>query len=229
MARSNAIPRRRVEEVLGIVSLESVAGRRAGTFSLGMAQRLRLAAAPLGNPAVLLLDEPVNGLDPEGVMWLRGLLRLLASEGRTVFVSSHMMAEMALTADHLVVIGRGRASSPTGVEDFFVRRAAGGHVRSRSPEPGRPATLLQAEGATVEGTGDGALAVRGLSAAGVGEVAALNKIELHELVALEPTLEEAFMELTRDAAAGRPRSTWAWWVSRALTSAARSEPPALHP
>ena len=180
-----------------------------------MAQRLGLAAALLGNPAVLLLDEPVNGLDPEGVMWLRGLLRSLASEGRTVFVFSHMMAEMALTADHLVVIGRGRLIADTGVEDF-VRRAAGGHVRSRSPEPGRLATLLQAEGATVEGTGDGALAVRGLSAAGVGKVAALNGIELHELVALEPTLEEAFMELTRDAAAGRPRSTWAWWVSRAF-------------
>ena len=157
----------------------------------------------------------MNGLDPEGVMWLRGLLRSLASEGRTVFVFSHMMAEMALTADHLVVIGRGRLIADTGVEDF-VRRAAGGHVRSRSPEPGRLATLLQAEGATVEGTGDGALAVRGLSAAGVGKVAALNGIELHELVALEPTLEEAFMELTRDAAAGRPRSTWAWWVSRAF-------------
>src|ERR671933_2171871 len=137
LARSNAIPRRRVDEVLEIVGLDAVAGRRVGTFSLGMSQRLGVAAALLGDPGVLLLDEPVNGLDPEGVAWMRGLMRSLAAEGRTVFVSSHLMAEMALTADRLIVLGRGRLIAETSLEDF-VRRAGAAWVAVRSPERARP-------------------------------------------------------------------------------------------
>ena len=198
LARANGIGRRRVDEVLGLAGLETVAGRRAGGFSLGMTQRLGVAAALLGDPRVLLLDEPVNGLDPDGVAWIRGLLRSLAAEGRTVFVSSHLMSEMENTADHLVVIGRGKliADEPLAA---LTRAAAAGHVRVRSPARDRLARLLRREGAGAAPGAGGSLTVTGASAAEVGELAARHGIALHELVATAATLEEAFMELTRDA------------------------------
>jgi ABC-2 type transport system ATP-binding protein len=201
LAQANAIPRRRVEEVLGLVGLDQVAGRPAGGFSLGMTQRLGVAAALLGDPGVLLLDEPVNGLDPEGVRWIRTLLRSLAGEGRTVLVSSHLMSEMAQTADQVIVIGRGRLVADTPVQELLQRGAAG--VRVRSPQAERLAELLHAERATVELQGDGALVVRGTQAAAVGELAARHGIALHELVTRQASLEEAFMDLTRDAADNR--------------------------
>jgi ABC-2 type transport system ATP-binding protein len=198
LAQSNAIPRRRVDEVLGLVGLDAVAARPAGTFSLGMTQRLGVAAALLGDPGMLLLDEPVNGLDPEGVVWIRTLLRGLAAQGRTVFVSSHLMSEMALTADHVIVIGRGRLIADTSVDEL-VRRGSGGQVRVRSPQGDRLAALLRAEGSVVEQGAVGALLVRGSDPAAVGELAARHGIALHELVAQDVSLEEAFMELTRNA------------------------------
>jgi ABC-2 type transport system ATP-binding protein len=204
LAQANGIGRRRVEQVLALVGLDAVARRRAGTFSLGMTQRLGLAAALLGDPGVLLLDEPVNGLDPDGVVWIRTLLRSLAAEGRTVFVSSHLMSEMALTADHLVVIGRGRLIADTGVTEF-VRATSAGHVRVRTPQPDQLAALLRDHGATVDPTDDGALAVTGIDAPTVGELAAEQGIVLHELTTREPSLEEAFMTMTRDSVDYQPR------------------------
>jgi ABC-2 type transport system ATP-binding protein len=204
LAAANSIPRRRVEEVLGLAGLDRVASKRTGGFSLGMTQRLGIAAALLGDPGVLLLDEPVNGLDPEGVAWIRTLLRSLAAEGRTVLVSSHLMSEMALTADHLIVIGRGRLIADTTVGQF-VRQSSGNWVQVRSPEPGRLAQLLHDHGAVVEAGHDGGLAVRGADAAAVGDLAAWHGIAVHELVARHASLEEAFMELTRDAVDYQPR------------------------
>jgi ABC-2 type transport system ATP-binding protein len=204
LAQSNAIARRRVDEVLDLAGLDGVANRPAGTFSLGMTQRLGVAAALLGDPGVLLLDEPVNGLDPEGVIWIRTLLRGLAAEGRTVFVSSHLMSEMALTAHHLIVIGRGRLIADTSIEQF-IAMSSGGHVRVRSPHRDRLSELLRAEGATVEADGDTSLTVSGTDTATVGELAARHGIVLHELVAREASLEEAFMELTNEAVDYRPR------------------------
>jgi len=204
LARSNAIPIRRVDEVLGIVGLDGVASRRAGTFSLGMTQRLGVAAALLGDPGVLVLDEPVNGLDPEGVAWIRGLLRSLAAEGRTVLVSSHLMAEMALTADRLIVLGRGRLIAQTSLEDF-VRRAGAARVTVRSPDRARLADLLARAGATVEAGDADELLVSGIDCAVVGRTAAAHGIELHELTARQPSLEEAFMRLTAGAAEHRAR------------------------
>ena len=198
LAATSGIPARRVDEMLELVGLTSVAGKRAGTFSLGMKQRLGIAAALLGDPVVLLLDEPVNGLDPEGILWIRNLMRNLASEGRTIFVSSHLMSEMAVTAEHLIVIGRGRLIADTSVEEF-VHRASGGYVRVRAPDADRLAELLRERGATVAAADDGALAVSGLDAPAVGETAALNGIVLHELIAQQASLEQAYMELTRDA------------------------------
>src|SRR6516225_107532 len=198
LAQSNGIPRRRVDEVLAIVGLESVARRRAGGFSLGMGQRLGIAAALLGDPAVLMFDEPVNGLDPEGIVWIRGLLRSLAAEGRTVFVSSHLMSEMALTADDLVVIGRGRLIAQTSVAGF-VGASSTAHVRVRSPQAPRLARILTANGAEVRDTDHGALAVRGLDSDAVGDLAARHGLTVHELVCYEPSLESAYMERTHDA------------------------------
>jgi ABC-2 type transport system ATP-binding protein len=203
LAAANAIPRRRVDEVLGLAGLEAVAGMRAGGFSLGMTQRLGLAAALLGDPEILLLDEPVNGLDPDGVVWIRTLLRSLAGQGRTVFISSHLMSEMALTADHLIVIGRGRLIADASTRQL-VDQASGGWVQVRSPGHGRLARQLREQGVTVDaGPGD-LLAVRGASPAAVGELAARHGIALHELVARQASLEEAFMDLTRDAVDYRP-------------------------
>jgi ABC-2 type transport system ATP-binding protein len=196
LAQSNRIGRRRVGEVLDLVGLAAVAGQRVGGFSLGMRQRLGIAAALLGDPGVLMLDEPVNGLDPEGIRWIRGLLRSLAAEGRTVFVSSHLMSEMAQTADHLVVIGKGRLIADRSLAEF-IQGAGTGQVLVRTPDADRLATALGAE-ATVTREADGALLVAGLTAARVGEAAAAAGVVLHEL-SPRTSLEEAFMELTADA------------------------------
>jgi ABC-2 type transport system ATP-binding protein len=203
LAAANAIPRSRAEEVLGLTGLDGVAGRRTGGFSLGMRQRLGIAAALLGDPGVLLLDEPVNGLDPEGVAWIRALLCSLAAEGRTVFVSSHLMSEMTLTADHLIVIGRGRLIADTSVEEF-VRQSSGDWVQVRSPDRDLLARLLRDQGAVVEAGHHDSLTVRRTSAAAIGDLAARHGIALHELVARQASLEQAFMEATLDTADYRP-------------------------
>ena len=197
LAQTNDITPKRVDEVLDLVGLTAVARKRAGKFSLGMGQRLGIAAALLGDPNVLLFDEPVNGLDPEGIRWVRTLLRSLAAEGKTVLVSSHLMSEMALTADHLVVIGRGRLIADTSVADF-VAGSARGFVRVRSPEADRLAGVLTGVGATVVPESDGALAVSGVDAAQIGDLAAHEGAVLHELSPQSASLEDAFMELTDD-------------------------------
>ena len=199
IAASNGIGGRRVEEVLGTVGLGSAAGKRVRGFSLGMKQRLGIAAALLGDPPVLLFDEPVNGLDPEGIAWIRGLFKQLAAEGRTVFVSSHLMSEMALTAEHLVVIGRGRLVADAPVAEF-IQQGSGSDVLVRSPRSGDLAVLLAANGAAVTADPGGGLAITGLDAAQIGDLAAAHAIPLHELAARHASLEEAFMELTRDHA-----------------------------
>jgi ABC-2 type transport system ATP-binding protein len=196
LAQSNGISRRRVGEVLGTVGLDKAARRRVGTFSLGMAQRLGLAAALLGDPAVLMFDEPINGLDPEGIVWIRTFMRKLAGEGRTVFVSSHLMGEMALTADHLVIIGRGRLVKDTSVDEF-VRASAAHSVHVRTEDPGTLVPALGRAGATVQDAADGALTVTGLDSAEIGRLAAASGAVLHELTPRQSSLEEAFMKLTR--------------------------------
>jgi ABC-2 type transport system ATP-binding protein len=203
LARANGISARRADEVLGLAGLQAVAGKRAGGFSLGMTQRLGIAAALLGDPGVLLLDEPVNGLDPAGVAWIRGLLKALAGEGRTVLVSSHLMSEMENTASHLIVIGRGRLIADTSLAEL-TRQAAAGWVLVRSPRQAELAGLLRAHGAVTGPGSDGSLAVRGATAAQVGDLAAGHGIAVHELMSRQASLEEAFMELTRDAADYRP-------------------------
>jgi ABC-2 type transport system ATP-binding protein len=197
LAETHGISRRRVDELIDLVGLHDVARKRAGQFSLGMGQRLGIATALLGDPEIVILDEPVNGLDPEGVHWIRTLLRQLAAEGRTVFVSSHLMSEMALTADHLIVIGRGRLIADTSVEEF-VRRASGTRVRVRSPQAAKLRELVLGRDTTVTGVGQGLLEIDGLTAEQVGDLAALNNIALHELTPVQASLEEAFMELTRE-------------------------------
>jgi len=198
IAASNGIGARRVGQVLGLAGLEDVDGRRVRGFSLGMKQRLGIAAALLGDPPVLMFDEPVNGLDPEGIHWIRGLLRSLAAEGRTVFVSSHLMSEMALTADHLIVIGRGRLVADACIEEF-VQQSSRGDVIVRSPAGAALAGLLTRRGAAVTADTDGGLAVTGLDAAAIGELASTHGIALHELTPRHASLEEAFMELTQDS------------------------------
>jgi ABC-2 type transport system ATP-binding protein len=198
MARSNGIPARRVGEVLGQVGLSDAAGKRAGSFSLGMGQRLGIAGALLGDPQVLMFDEPVNGLDPDGVRWIRQLFRELAAEGRTVLVSSHLMSEMQMTADHLVVIGRGRLIADARAHEIISARAPGS-VRVRSPQPGRLMSLrsrLSAAGYAAEPAGPDALRVRGATPAQVGALAYELGVQLHELHGDDASLEEAFMELT---------------------------------
>jgi ABC-2 type transport system ATP-binding protein len=204
LAQTHGIPRSRVDQLIDLVGLHDVARKRAGQFSLGMGQRLGIATALLGDPQTLLLDEPVNGLDPEGIQWIRNLLRGLAAEGRTVFVSSHLMSEMALTADHLIVIGRGRLIADTSVEDF-VRQASGLHVLVRSPQATALREALLARGATVRSTERTILEVDGLSAEQVGELAAEHGIVLHELTPQQASLEEAFMHLTSDDVEFAPR------------------------
>lgn len=198
IAQSNGIGRRRVEEVLDIVGLTSVAKRRAGLFSMGMGQRLGIGVALLGDPGLLIFDEPVNGLDPEGIVWIRNLMRSLASEGRTVFVSSHLMAEMALTADHVIVIGRGRLLAEASVDEL-IQGSSGNFVRVRSLRNDELAKLLTGAGASTHTEADGALAVTGIAATSIGDLAAAQGIALHELSPQEASLEEAYMELTRDS------------------------------
>jgi ABC-2 type transport system ATP-binding protein len=198
LAASNDIPRARVEAVLELTGLESVAHKRTKGFSLGMAQRLGVAAALIGDPGVLVLDEPVNGLDPEGILWIRTLLRGLAAEGRTVLVSSHLMSEMALTADHVLVIGRGRLIADASVPDL-VSPATDDDLRLVTPDPRQFATLLVANGASVEVADDGALAVKGLSSSAVGELAREHRLAIYELIVKRASLEEAFMALTKDS------------------------------
>ena len=199
IASTNRIPAKRVDEVLEMVGLSSVAGKKAGTLSLGMGQRLGIAAALLGDPPVLLFDEPVNGLDPEGIRWVRTLMRTLAAEGRTVFVSSHLLAEMANTADRLVVIGRGKLIASTTVSEF-VSRSGADTVRVRSPQLEHLSKVLTAAGLTTHPeTGNSALLVRGATMEVIGNLAARNGITLHELTAQRASLEEAYMKLTDDA------------------------------
>jgi ABC-2 type transport system ATP-binding protein len=198
LAQTSGIPRSRVDEVVEAVGLASVARKRAGGFSLGMGQRLGIAAALLGDPRTVILDEPVNGLDTEGIRWIRSLLRGLAAEGRTVFVSSHLMSEMAMTAQHLIVIGRGRLIADAGTEEL-IAQAAPGVVRVRSTDPEALAALLRSRDVAVSRDGDGALAVSGLSTDEVGRAAGAAGITLLELTAQQASLEEAFVDMTRDA------------------------------
>jgi ABC-2 type transport system ATP-binding protein len=198
LAQTHGIPRRRVDEVIDLVGLRPVARKRAGTFSLGMGQRLGIASALLGDPETLVLDEPVNGLDPEGIHWVRNLLRGLAAEGRTVFVSSHLMSEMALTADHLIVVGRGRLLADMAM-DAFIAQASPALVRVRSPQATALRELLSGEGVTVRSDGPGVLEVAGLATDEIGERAAAEGLTLHELSTHQASLEAAFMEMTRDS------------------------------
>ncbi|MFI9064240.1 ABC transporter ATP-binding protein [Streptomyces sp. NPDC053429] len=206
LARSNRIPRSRVEEVLHEVGLTAPAGRRISGYSLGMRQRLGIATALLGDPPVLLFDEPLNGLDPEGVLWVRGLFRRLAAEGRTVFVSSHLMSEMEATADHLVVIGRGRLIAEESLTEFAARGTQL-TVTVRTPDAAALTHVVTAEGGTVRPDGN-LLTVTGMSAARIGELAFQHRVLLHELTTRNASLEQAFMELTAGSVeylAGDPR------------------------
>jgi ABC-2 type transport system ATP-binding protein len=198
-AQTHGIPRRRVTEVIELTGLDAVAGKRAGGFSLGMGQRLGIAAALLGDPETVMLDEPVNGLDPEGVLWIRNLLTALAAEGRTVFVSSHLMSEMALVAEHLIIVGRGRLLADTTVADL-VREAGGNTVTVASADPARLREVLAGPDVQITGrTGSETLQVSGLSTRAIGSKAAEHGIALYELTARTVSLEQAFMDLTRDA------------------------------
>ena len=199
MAQTHAIPRSRVDEVIELVGLEHVARKRVGSFSLGMGQRLGIAAALLGDPAAVILDEPANGLDPEGILWIRNLLTGLAAEGRTVFLSSHLMSEIALTAEHLVVVGKGRLIADTSVAEIVAQASHDSVVLIRSPDAGALRDLLLAEGASVASEERGVLDVRGLAHERIGELAAERSIVLHELTPKIASLEEAFMRLTGDA------------------------------
>ena len=203
LALTNDIPLRRVDEVLDQVGLTSVANRRAGKFSLGMSQRLGIAATLLGDPHVLLFDEPVNGLDPEGIRWVRHFLIDLAAEGRTVFVSSHLISEMALTADQLVVIGRGRLIAETSVDDF-VARSGDAAVKLLTPDRSAFAAAIIASGAKVVESEDGSLTVEGLSAPQIGDMGARDGLRVHELTPITASLEDAFMQLTQDEVEYRP-------------------------
>jgi ABC-2 type transport system ATP-binding protein len=197
LADSNGIARRRVTEVLDIVGLSDVAGKRIGTFSLGMNQRLGIAAALLGDPETVVFDEPINGLDPDGILWIRNLMKSLAAQGRTVFLSSHLMSEMAQTADHLLVIGKGRVIADASTDEFVNRNAAAS-VRVRAVQQTDLARALTRRGALIECCPDGAMVVTGLDSAAIGGVASAHDITLIELAAHSASLEDAFFELTRD-------------------------------
>jgi ABC-2 type transport system ATP-binding protein len=198
LARTNGISVRRVDQLLDLVGLAHVATKRVGGFSLGMGQRLGIAAALLGDPATLILDEPINGLDPDGILWIRHLLRALAHEGRTVFVSSHLMSEMALTADHLIVIGRGRLIADSSTSDF-TRQTSSELVYVRSGEGERLRQLLTGPLVDVVAVAPGRLEVSGLTSDQIGDLAAANGIAIHELTPHRQSLEEAFMQLTHDS------------------------------
>jgi ABC-2 type transport system ATP-binding protein len=198
LAATTGISAKRVDDVLDLVGLTEVARKRAGAFSLGMGQRLGIAAALLGDPAVVMLDEPVNGLDPEGVLWIRNLMKGMAAEGRTVFVSSHLMSEMAVTADHLVVIGRGRLLADTTATEFIEINSRS-YVRIRTPEPQLMRGALATAGIGVTQAADGALEADTTEPAKIGELAAANGLVVHEVSMQSASLEEAFMRLTRAA------------------------------
>jgi ABC-2 type transport system ATP-binding protein len=198
LAQTNGISRRRVDEVIDMVGLREVAGKRVGGFSLGMGQRLGVAQALLGDPEVVVLDEPVNGLDPEGVLWIRNLLKALAADGRTVFVSSHLMSEMAQTATQLIVVGRGRLIADTTVEEF-VGRASGSSVTVRTPEAGRLRDLLLGPDVSITSEQAGVLHVQGLDTEQIGTVAWRAHVPVFELSLQQASLEQAFMELTQDS------------------------------
>src|SRR5215472_8727634 len=201
LAQTNGISRRRVDEVLGVVGLSDVAGKRSKGFSLGMSQRLGIAATLLGDPEILMFDEPVNGLDPEGILWIRNLMKSLAAEGRTVFVSSHLMSEMENTADHVIVIGRGRLIADCSMADF-IARSAGQAIRVRTPQPEALARAVAAAGGRSAGAPDGQageLEVSGLTGERVGDIALAHGVRLHHLTPSRASLEQAFMELTADS------------------------------
>jgi ABC-2 type transport system ATP-binding protein len=197
LAQTHGIPRSRVTELIELVGLEAVERKRAGQFSLGMGQRLGIAAALLGDPEVVMLDEPVNGLDPDGIRWIRDLMKQLAAEGRTVFLSSHLMSEMALTADHLIVIGRGRLIADLSVDEF-IRRHSRSIVRVRSPNATELAALFASPHVSIDALEPGLIEVEGLTAPEIGEWAAAKGFVLHELAPQQASLEEAFMSMTRD-------------------------------
>jgi ABC-2 type transport system ATP-binding protein len=197
LAATHGISRKRVDEVIALTGLESVARKRVGGFSLGMGQRLGIASALLGDPAVLILDEPVNGLDPEGVIWVRTLSRHLASEGRTIFLSSHLMSEMAQTADQIIVLGRGKVIADAPVGDI-IALAAGNAVRVRTPDAARFAAALATGDVTAKVTEPDLIVVNGLAAARIGELAASSRVVLHELTPLAGSLEDAYLALTED-------------------------------
>ncbi|MEU3722331.1 ATP-binding cassette domain-containing protein [Streptomyces sp. NPDC031705] len=199
LAQSNRIPRRRVDEVLDLVGLTAVAGKKSKGFSLGMGQRLGIAAALLGDPEILMFDEPVNGLDPEGILWIRNLMKGLASEGRTIFVSSHLMSEMALTADHLIVIGRGKLLADLSMADF-IQQNSRSYVRLRSPQQERLKDVLHEAGIdAISVPATGVLEIDGVGPERLGELAAQHRIVLHELSPQRASLEEAFMRMTADS------------------------------
>src|SRR5664280_319679 len=197
LAATNGIDRRRVTELLDLVGLSDVAGKRVGTFSLGMSQRLGIAAALIGDPETVIFDEPINGLDPEGILWIRNLMKSLASEGRTVFLSSHLMSEMAQTADHLLVIGRGKIIADASTDEFINRHTAPS-VRVRAVQQGDLAEALTQRGALIECGSDGAMVVTGLDSAAIGGAASAHDITLVELAPLGTSLEEAYFDLTKD-------------------------------
>lgn len=198
MAATHRLGKKRVREVIELTGLESVARRRVGGFSLGMGQRLGIAAALLGDPATIILDEPVNGLDPEGVLWVRQLVKHLAAEGRTVFLSSHLMSEMALTADHLIVLGKGRIIADAPVADI-IAGGTGPRLRVRSPQASLLAELVAAPDVTITRSESGLLEITGVDAPAVGDLAAAHGVAIHELTPLNASLEEAYMDLTADA------------------------------
>jgi ABC-2 type transport system ATP-binding protein len=199
MAQTHGIPRKRVDEVIDLVGLRSVARKRAGGFSLGMGQRLGIASALLGDPRTVILDEPANGLDPEGILWIRTLLKRLATEGRTVFLSSHLMSEMALTAEHLVIVGRGRLIADTTVEEVVRQASLDGAVRVRTPDAAALRDALAAEGVSVQSSERDVLDVHGVTSERIGEVAARDGLVLHELTPQRASLEDAYLSLTGDA------------------------------
>ncbi len=215
LAATHRLSSRRVDEVLELVGLSEVARSRSGGFSLGMGQRLGIASALLGDPATVMLDEPVNGLDPEGIRWIRGLLRGLAEEGRTVFVSSHLMSEMALTAEHLIVVGRGRLIADISLADLVARSTTS--VRVRSPHAAALRAALAQDGVTVTTCADGAIEVTGLTLEQIGDRAAGAALTVHELALQQASLEEAYMELTADAVEYRGALTTPDTITPTLT------------
>jgi len=198
LAQTNNLPRKRVGEVLELVGLSEVARKRSKGFSLGMSQRLGIAATLLGDPQVLMFDEPVNGLDPEGILWIRNLMKALAVEGRTVFVSSHLMSEMENTADHLIVIGKGKLIADCTMAEF-IARSSGAAVRVRTPSPDQLVLALTDKGGAAATDSDGSLLVRGMTTEAIGDIAFEQGIRLHELSLMRASLEEAYMEVTADS------------------------------